>query len=110
MDEPIFAGDVVNGIGKHVELDSPLEPSSRRFAKEPRDVGSGGVISTNSPIVIRFPYVGRRRRRSSPAEVPSHCRNGLLLTFQNVAVSSDRWRCRQCGAERAARLRDRRLA
>ena len=38
--------------------------------------GSGGVISTNSTVVIPFSSADRRRKSAS-IEVPEHCGNGI---------------------------------
>src|SRR4051812_37629199 len=67
-------------------------------------IGSGGVIPTNSPVIVPFGAVDRRPRRPR-CDVPSHCGNGHVLTPENLKVSGGRWRCRRCGAERAARFR-----
>jgi hypothetical protein len=70
-------------------------------------VGSGGRIRTNSTVVIPFPNL--HRRETGLAEVPSHCGKGHPLTPDNVRTDQGerRWRCRQCGRERAAAFRGR---
>jgi hypothetical protein len=67
--------------------------------------GSGGVISTNSTTVLQFPDIDRRNIRRW--EIPSHCGSGHLLTPDNVRIDQreHRWRCLQCGRERAAAFR-----
>jgi hypothetical protein len=71
--------------------------------------GSGGVIPTNSTAVIPFSSADRRRKDTS-IKIPEHCGNGHLLTPHNVRIDQRerRWRCRQCGNDRAAAFRDRR--
>jgi hypothetical protein len=65
--------------------------------------GSGGVIPTNSPIIVPFGSVDRRSQ--SRRDPPSHCGNGHLLSPETIQLSGGRWRCRRCGAERASRFR-----
>jgi hypothetical protein len=68
-------------------------------------IGSGGVISTNSTVVVPFPNV--ERRKTGRAEIPGHCGNGHPLTPDNLRIDQGqgRWRCRRCGRERAAAFR-----
>jgi hypothetical protein len=67
--------------------------------------GSGGVLSTNSTAVVHFPHIDRRKIRRQ--EIPSHCSKGHQLTPDNLRIdeSEQRWRCKQCGRERAAAFR-----
>ena len=71
-------------------------------------VGSGGAIPTNSTLVIPFSRADRRRKIPS-SEIPSHCGRGHPLTPGNlqIAARESRWRCRQCGRERATAFRRR---
>jgi hypothetical protein len=77
-------------------------------ASAPQKCGSGGMIPTNSTAVISFSS-GDRRRKGASIEVPDYCANGHRLTPDNVRIEQQdrRWRCRQCGADRAAAFRDR---
>jgi hypothetical protein len=70
--------------------------------------GSGGVLPTNSTTVIPFPSADRRSKFPS-TEVPSHCGHAHPLTPGSVQIAAreSRWRCRQCGRERAAAFRRR---
>jgi hypothetical protein len=70
--------------------------------------GSGGAIATNSTLVIPFSRADRRRKIAS-TEIPSHCGHGHPLTPGNVQIAAreSRWRCRQCGNDRAAAFRRR---
>ena len=66
-----------------------------------------GAIATNSTTVI--PFTSADRRRTVPStEIPSHCGHGHPLTRGNVQIAAreSRWRCRQCGRERAAAFPD----
>jgi site-specific DNA recombinase len=69
--------------------------------------GSGGVICTNSTAVVHFPNIDRRKTRRE--EIPSHCGRGHPLTPDNLRIdqSEQRWRCLQCGRERATAFRRR---
>jgi hypothetical protein len=69
--------------------------------------GSGGVLWTCSI----FPLFAQGHVRSGVLP-PMSCRNGHELTPDNLAPaeSGTRWRCRKCGAERAAAWRRRRWA
>jgi hypothetical protein len=71
-------------------------------------VGSGGAIPTNSTVTIPFPNVDRRKQLRR-LEAPSHCGRGHPLTPDNLHMDQGerRWRCRQCGRERAAAFRGR---
>jgi hypothetical protein len=79
----------------------------RRIWAQTVSIGSGGVISTNSTVVVPFPNLPRRL--TEVAELPTHCGNGHPLTPDNVRIDQGegRWRCRQCGRERAAAFRAR---
>lgn len=79
-------------------------PALRRVDRMAEKFGSGGVIPINSGLVVPFISTDRRRRSVSAA-TPSYCGNGHPLTAANLAKSGSRWRCRRCGAERAARFR-----
>ena len=70
-------------------------------------VGSGGVLRTCS-IFPLFAPTGVRGAVLPPAR----CGNGHELTPDNLvpAERGTRWRCRQCGADRAAAWRRRRTA
>ena len=70
--------------------------------------GSGGLIQTNSTTIVPFSSADRRRKNAA-IEVPDHCGNGHRLTPDNVRVEQreHRWRCRQCGSDRAAVFRER---
>jgi hypothetical protein len=70
-------------------------------------VGSGGVLWTCSIFPLFAPKGVRRT-----ALPPSRCSNGHELTPDNLvsAERGTRWRCRQCGADRAASWRRRRTA
>ena len=63
--------------------------------------GSGGVLCTNSTAVVHFPNIDRRKIRRQ--EIPSHCSKGHPLTPGNLRIdrSEQRWRCLQCGRDRA---------
>jgi hypothetical protein len=71
-------------------------------------VGSGGVICTNSTAVVQFPNIDRRKIRRE--DIPSHCGKGHPLTPENLRIDrrEQRWRCLQCGRDRAAAFRRRR--
>jgi hypothetical protein len=71
-------------------------------------VGSGGVIPTNSTTIVPFSSADRRRKSASN-KVPDQCGIGHRLTPDNVRIDrrGGRWRCRQCGCDRAAAFRDR---
>ncbi len=66
-----------------------------------------GVIWTNSIIPLFA-----QKRPSDKTLAPTHCGNGHELTPDNLvpAERGTRWRCRRCGAERAAAWRRRRSA
>jgi len=70
--------------------------------------GSGGTIATNGTVVIPFSRADRRRKIAA-FEVPNHCSNGHALTPDNLRIEQHerRWRCRQCGRNRAAAFRHR---
>jgi len=70
--------------------------------------GSGGVLPSNSTAVIPFPSADCRRK-NVVIEIPNRCGNGHSLTPDNVTIDQRerRWRCRQCGRERAAEFRGR---
>jgi hypothetical protein len=70
---------------------------------------AGGVLATNSTVVIPFANL-RHRREIGLGEMPSHCGRGHPLTPDNVRIDQveRRWRCRRCGRERAAAFWDRR--
>jgi len=70
--------------------------------------GSGGAIATNSTLVIPFSRADRRGKIAR-VQIPDHCGNGHRLTVGNVRIDQRerRWRCRQCGNDRAAAFRDR---
>jgi len=70
--------------------------------------GSGGAIPTNSTLVIPFSRADRRRK-SAGVQIPDHCGNGHRLTVGNARIDQRerRWRCRQCGNDRAAAFRRR---
>ena len=70
--------------------------------------GSGGVMPTNSTTIVPFSNPDRRRKIAAN-EVPAQCGNGHRLTPDNVRIDrrEGRWRCRQCGCDRAAAFRDR---
>jgi hypothetical protein len=70
-------------------------------------VGSGGLIPTNSTTIVPFSSADRRRKIAS--NEPDQCGNGHRLTPDNVRIDrgEGRWRCRQCGCDRAAAFRDR---
>jgi hypothetical protein len=53
--------------------------------------------------VIPFSSPNRRREIAS-IEIPNHCGNGHALTPENIRIDQRerRWRCRECGRERAA--------
>jgi len=68
----------------------------------PEFFGSGGVLPTNNTVIIPFQNTDLRRRLGRPL-VPSG--NGHALVRENLAISDGRWRCRRCGAARAARFR-----
>ena len=70
--------------------------------------GSGGAIPTYSTTVIPFTSADRRRKNSS-VQISDYCGNGHRLTVGNVRIDQRerRWRCRQCGNDRAAAFRDR---
>jgi hypothetical protein len=69
--------------------------------------GSGGVIATNSTAVVHFSNIDRRKIRRE--EIPSHCGEGHPLTLDNLRIEQgqQRWRCLQCGRDRAAAFRRR---
>ena len=69
--------------------------------------GSGGLISTNSTAVVQFSDIDRRK--APRAEIPSHCGRGHPLTADNLRLDQkeQRWRCLQCGRERATAFRRR---
>ena len=71
-------------------------------------VGSGGVLPINSTAVIPFPSTDCRRKNAA-IEIPNRCGNGHPLVPDNVRIDQRerRWRCRECGRERAAAFRDR---
>ena len=73
-----------------------------------RTDGSGGLIATISTAVVHFPNIDRRKIQRE--EIPSHCGRGHPLTPDNLRIdqSEQRWRCLQCGRERAAAFRRRR--
>ena len=77
-------------------------------AQKVGDCGSGGLIPTNSTTIVPFSSADRRRKIASN-EVPDQCGNGHRLTPDNVRIDGreGRWRCRQCGCDRAAAFRDR---
>ena len=66
--------------------------------------GSGGVLWTNSIIPLFA-----QKRPLDKVLAPTRCGNGHELTPDNLipAECGTRWRCRQCGAERAAAWRRR---
>lgn len=63
-------------------------------------VGSGGAHASNSTLIVPFSNNDLQRRAT-----PEYCGNGHALSPNNVHVAGRRWRCRQCGAERALRFR-----
>ena len=69
--------------------------------------GSGGVICTNSTAVVHFSNIDRRKIRRE--DIPTHCGRGHPLTPENLRIdrSEQRWRCLQCGRDRAAAFRRR---
>ena len=64
-----------------------------------------GVIWTNSTAVVHFPNIDRGKNRQE--EIPRHCGRGHALTPDNLRIdrSEQRWRCLQCGRDRAAAFR-----
>ena len=68
-------------------------------------IGSGGVPWTNA-IVPLF----AQKRPSDNILAPTRCGNGHALTPGNLVLAErgTRWRCRQCGIDRAATWRRRR--
>jgi hypothetical protein len=89
-------------LGAHaLELAGVVRKNSSEFNRQLN--GSGGVIPTNSPVIVPFGMVDQRPQRPR-CDVPSHCGNGHVLTPENLKLSGGRWRCRRCGAERAARF------
>ena len=66
--------------------------------------GSGGVLWTNSIIPLFA-----QKRSSDKVLRPTRCGNGHELTPDNLVTAErgTRWRCRQCGADRAAEWRRR---
>ena len=83
------------------------EPVGAVFQAAQVSVGSGGALPTNSTVIIPFLNTDLSRRVGQPP-VPSYCGNGHPLVRENLAISDSRWRCRRCGAARAARFRARR--
>ena len=71
-------------------------------------ISSGGVIPTNSTAVVHFPNIDRRKIQRE--EIPTHCGRGHPLTPGNLRIdrSQQRWRCLQCGRDRAPAFRRRR--
>lgn len=71
------------------------------------NIGSGGVLSTNSRVVVQFPSTDLRKIRREC--IPDRCGNGHPLTPENLRIDRGerRWRCLQCGAERTAAFRRR---
>jgi hypothetical protein len=69
---------------------------------------SGGLIPSNSTTIVAFSSADRRRK-IAVNELPDQCGNGHRLTPDNVRIDrpEGRWRCRQCGCDRAAAFRDR---
>jgi hypothetical protein len=93
-------------------LDAQAAATIAAFARAEADRrvgnnGSGGALPTNSTLMVPFPNIDRRRA-AEPTAVPSRCRNGHPLTPENISFNGGRWRCRLCGAERAAAFRARR--
>ena len=69
---------------------------------------AGGAMPTNSALVIPLSRADRRGKIAR-VQIPDHCGNGHRLTVGNVRMDQRerRWRCRQCGNDRAAAFRDR---
>jgi site-specific DNA recombinase len=96
----------LKSLGEHV---LELAGLQRRVQLAARKLsGSGGLLPTNSTAVVHFPNIDRRKIR--PDEIPSHCGGGHPLTPDNLRIERGerRWRCLQCGRERAAAFRRRR--
>jgi len=71
---------------------------------------AGACFGATKAEVVSFSASSARRAAKFYARtIPSACRNGHALTPDNVQVDpgDGRWRCRQCGRERAAAFRER---
>ena len=86
----------------------PFNVATRCMSVQSVANGSGGVLPINSAVVIPFSSLNRRRDIAS-SEIPNHCGNGYALTPDNIRIDQRerRWRCRQCGRERAGAFRAR---
>jgi len=56
--------------------------------------GSGGVISSNSTVIISSPNKDLPRQ-TAPPPVPSHCANWPSAQSENLGSSGARWLCRK---------------
>ncbi len=57
--------------------------------------------------VMRFTEASELLNAARPREIPETCGKGHPLTPENLHMDDrdERWRCRQCGRERAAAFR-----
>ena len=92
-----------------LKIDAAVLLSVAANSSKFRDVkrGSGGVLCTNSTVVVRFDNNDRRTLRQR--HIPSCCGRGHSLTAENLRIDAGegRWRCLECGRARAAAFRSR---
>jgi hypothetical protein len=69
--------------------------------------GSGGVLWSHSRVIVCFSEASEVPNGAPLHKMPDTCGKGHPLTPENLHVDDreQRWRCRQCGRERAAALR-----
>jgi hypothetical protein len=69
--------------------------------------GSGGALWSHSMGI--FCFSDKDLRAPERPAIPAACGNGHPLSAENLLIDDReaRWRCRQCGRERAAAFRGR---
>ncbi|MDB6043614.1 MAG: hypothetical protein JWM63_2165 [Gammaproteobacteria bacterium] len=108
----------LDGFFAHGSAGAPRRVAGKKPLKNQRPFNHRNLVAgacfgaTKTEVVCFSADNARQPVTSGPRAIPSACGNGHPLSPENVQIDQGegRWRCRQCGRERAVAFRGRQKA